>query len=508
MSKRVAKKSRAVAAGEGILTVDVGATSVKVVLFDSDGRIVASRGREYALITNDGGHVELPPEVYWETLKQCVGQILAAEGMKAGDIAIITVSTQGETFVTLDQRGKAMGNAIIWIDTRAGAEAQQILGRFGRDEFFQKTGLGEVSAIWPACKYLWLKRNQPGRFAATQKFLLLQDYLIYRLTGEFVCELTNASSCGYLNINTDQWWPEMMEFLGVKPQQFGRLTPSGRIVGPLHKRAAEELGLSAKTVVATGAQDQTASALGGGNIRAGIVTETTGTALVVTRTIDAPRYDLDANVNYVPHSVPGRFIVLGVSQTAGMVLKWFKDTFCGQEIAAAGERVYGVLDEMAAKVAAGSDGLTVSPHFSGKLFPVTDASLRGVFRGVSLHHTKAHFIRAIMESVAFMLRENIEYMDRAYGPSESVISLGGGARSRLWTQLKANVLGRPVDLLECSESPSLGSAMLAAVAMGAAPDIAQAAKRFVRVKERVEPEAAEVEVYRKVYSEFLKTSAI
>jgi len=401
-----------------------------------------------------------------------------------------------------------MGNAIIWIDTRAGAEAEQIQQRFGRDEFFRTTGLREISSIWPACKYLWLKNNQPGRFKATRKFLLLQDYLIYRLTGEFVCELTNASSCGYLNINSDQWWPEMMEFLGVKPQQFGRLTPSGTIVGPLRKDAAEELGLSTKTVVATGAQDQTASALGGGNIRPGIVTETTGTALVVPRTIDTPRYDLDANVNYVPHSVPGMFIVLGVSQTAGMVLKWFKDTFCAPEIAAAGERVYAVLDKLAAQVAPGSDGLTVSPHFSGKLFPETDASLRGVFRGVSLHHTKAHFVRAIMESVAFMLRENIDYMDRAYGPTQSVISLGGGARSRLWTQIKANVLGRPVELLECSESPSLGSAMLAAVALGTAADITEAAKRFVQVKERVEPQPAEVQVYKSVYPEFLKTSAL
>lgn len=493
---------------DGIMTIDIGATSVKVILFDAAGRICASSGREYTLIHNGELRVELQPEVYWDTLRRCVADILAASEARPEDIRIITVSTQGETFVTLDAHGQAMGNAIIWIDSRAADEADQIRDRFGRDAFFQTTGLGEISAIWPACKYLWLKRHEPQRFSSTRKFLLLQDYIIYRLTGEFVCELTNASSCGYLNINTAAWWPQMMQFIGVEPEHFGRLVPSGSVVGPLHPQAAEQLGLSARTVVATGAQDQTASALGGGNIRPGILTETTGTALALIRTIDEPRFDLDANINYVPHSVPDRFIALAVSQTAGMVLKWFKDTFCAPEIAAAGEGVYTLLDDMAARVAPGCDGLTVSPHFSGKLFPETDPNLRGVFRGVSLHHTKAHFIRAIMESVAFMLRENIEYLDAAYGPAEVVISLGGGARSRLWNQIKASVLNTPVDLLECSESPSLGSAMLAAVAIGAARDIAEACGRFARVKERVEPDPVQVEVYSEVYREFLKTSSL
>ncbi len=494
--------------GDGILTVDIGATSVKVILFDTAGRIHASSGREYALIHNGELRVELQPEVYWDTIKRCVADILAASGARPDDIRILTVSTQGETFVTLDQHDRAMGNAIIWIDSRAGDEAELIRERFGRDEFFRTTGLGEISAIWPACKYLWLRRHEPQRFRDTRKFLLLQDYIIHRLTGEFVCELTNASSCGYLNINTAAWWRPMMEFLGVEPDQFGRLAPSGTIVGPLHQQAAEQLGLSTRTLVATGAQDQTASALGGGNIRPGILTETTGTALALIRTIDQPRYDLDANINYVPHSVPDRFIALAVSQTAGMVLKWFKDTFCTAEIAAAGDGVYTLLDDMAASVAPGCAGLTVSPHFSGKLFPGTDPNLRGVFRGISLHHTKAHFIRAIMESVAFMLRENVEYLDGAYGPAEAVISLGGGARSRLWTWIKASVLNTPVDLLECSESPSLGSAMLAAVAIGAARDIADASARFVRVRERVEPDPALVDVYNAVYPEFLRTSSL
>lgn len=491
-----------------ILTIDIGATSVKVILFDVAGHLLAESGREYTLLTPGPQRVELEPEVYWRTIRQCVNEVMGRGAAPPEVVRVLTVSTQGETFVTLDEHGRAMGNAIIWIDGRASEEAERLKERFGRDLFFRTTGLGEVSAIWPACKYMWLRRHEGERFKRTRKFLLLQDYILYRLTGEFVCELTNASSCGYLNINTAAWWLEMMEFLGVGPEQFGRLTPSGTIVGPLSKRAAEELGLSTKTLAATGAQDQTASALGGGNIRDGVLTETTGTALAMIRTIDVPRYDLDANINYVPHSVPGRFIALAVSQTAGMVLKWFKDTFCGQEIAQAGEGVYNLLGRMAEQVPAGCDGLTVSPHFSGKLFPETDANLRGVFRGVSLHHGKGHFVRAIMESVAFMLRENAEYLERAFGPAQTVISLGGGAKSRLWTKIKANVLNRPIDLLACSESPSLGSAMLAAVAIGAASDIGQACEKFVRVRERIEPDLAEVEIYSAVYPEFLKTSGL
>lgn len=491
-----------------ILTIDIGATSVKVILFDTEGRIVAESGREYKLLTPGPQRVELEPEVYWRTIRDCVKDVMGRGAAPPEAVLVLSVSTQGETFVTLDEHGRAMGNAIIWIDGRATREAEELKERFGRDPFFQTTGLGEVAAIWPACKYMWLRRHEGERFKRTKKFLLLQDYILYRLTGEFVCELTNASSCGYLNINTAAWWLEMMEFLGVRPEQFGRLTPSGTIVGPLTKQAAGELGLSTKTLAATGAQDQTASALGGGNIRDGVLTETTGTALAMIRTIDGPRYDLDANINYVPHSVPDRFIALAVSQTAGMVLKWFKDTFCGQEVAQAGEGVYALLGQMAEQVPAGCDGLTVSPHFSGKLFPETDANLRGVFRGVSLHHGKGHFVRGIMESVAFMLRENSEYLERAFGPAQTVISLGGGAKSRLWTKIKASVLNRPIDLLECSESPSLGSAMLAAVAIGAAKDIEQACRKFVRVRERVEPDAEDVKIYDDVYPEFLRTSGL
>ena len=494
---------------EYILTVDVGATSVKVILFDSDARIIKSSGGEYTLLTTGETRVELPPHVYWDTLKRCVADILAQRDVRADEIRVMTVSTQGETFVTLDEHNAEIGNAIIWIDSRATSQADLIRERFGRDVFFQTTGLGEVSPIWPACKILWLRENEPRRFERTRKFLLLQDYLIFRLTGECVCELTNASSCGYLNINAAEWWHEMMDYIGVRPGNFGRLTASGTIVGPVCRKAADELGLSEHTVIATGAQDQTASALGGGNVKAGILTETTGTALALIRTIDRPRYDLDANINYVPHSVPDRFIALAVSQTAGIVLKWFKDTFCGEEVKAARESsVYAILDEMAARIPPGCEGLTVSPHFNGKLFPGTDPNLRGVFRGVSLHHTKAHFIRAIMESVAFMLKENIEYLDGAYGPAESIISLGGGAKSLLWAQIKSNVLGAPVKMLECSESPSLGSAMLAAVAIGWASDILEACNRFVRVSQSVEPDPTQTEVYDSVYREFLRTSGL
>jgi xylulokinase len=492
---------------EYILTVDVGATSIKVILFDRDARIVKSSTGEYSLLTERESWVELPARVYWETLKCCVAEILGAGDVRADEIRVMTVSTQGETFVTLDERGADIGNAIIWIDGRATSEAQLIRERFGRDAFFETTGLGEISPIWPACKILWIRRNEPRRFEKTRKILLLQDYLIFHLTGEFVCELTNASSCGYLNINTAEWWREMMEYIGVRPEHFGRLTTSGTIVGPICRQAADDLGLSEKTMVATGAQDQTASALGGGNIRPGILTETTGTALALIRTIDKPRYDLDANINYVPHSVQHRFIALAVSQTAGIVLKWFKDTFCGEEIRAArGGSVYAILDEMAKQIPPGCEGLTVSPHFNGKLFPGTDPNLRGAFRGVSFHHTKGHFVRAIMESVAFMLRENIEYLDTAYGPAESIISLGGGAKSRLWAQMKSDVLGAQVKILECSESPSLGSAMLAAVAIGWASNIVEACNRFVRVKDCVEPDPAHAGAYDAVYREFLRTS--
>jgi sugar (pentulose or hexulose) kinase len=490
---------------EYILTVDIGTTSVKAILFDSELNSAAESGREYTLLTPSETHVELSGPVYWNTCRDCIRDVVSASFVRPDDIRILIITTQGETFLTLDESGEELGNAIVWIDSRAVEEAELLIADFSRLEFFENTGLGEISPIWPACKMLWLRRNEPERFKKTKKFLLLQDYILYRLTGEFVCEVSNASSSGYLNINTGGWWPKMMDYINLRPENFGRPVASGTVIGRITHGAAAFLGLSEKMIVAAGAQDQAASAIGGGNIRPGVLTENTGTALALVRSIVQPDYTMDANINYERHSVPDMFIALAVSQTSGIVLKWFKDRFCENEIARAdGREVYSILDEMAATVPPGSEGLVMSPHFNGKLFPKINSEMRGAFNGLSFHHTRAHFIRAIMESVAFMLRENNEYLENVYGPVDSVISLGGGARSRLWAQIKSSVLNKPVNLLQCGESTSLGSAILACVDLGIVKDINEACARFVRTRESIMPNSEHVEIYNKAYREFLK----
>ncbi len=483
----------------------MGTTSVKAVLFDADLGIAAQSGREYALLTPRAAHVELPGPVYWTTCRDCIREVVCASGAGPDDIRILIITTQGETFLTLDENGAEIGNAIVWIDSRAVEEADLLSADFGRMVFFKNTGLGEISPIWPACKILWLRRNEPERFKRTRRFLLLQDYILYRLTGEFVCEASNASSSGFTSIMTGAWWPRMMDYLELRPENFGRPVASGTVIGRIARDAAGFLGLSGSTLVAAGAQDQAASAIGGGNIRLGVLTENTGTALAMVRSIGAPVYAIDANINYERHCVPDLFIALAVSQTSGIVLKWFKDTFCEGEIAAAeGRQVYGMLDAMAAAVPAGAEGLVMSPHFNGKLFPKIDSSARGSFTGLSFHHTRAHFIRAIMEAVAFMLRENNEFLESVYGPIDSVISLGGGSRSMLWGQIKSSVLKKPVHLLQCGESTSIGSAILASVALGGVRNVQEACARFIRIRESIDPDPRQEVIYDEAYREFLR----
>jgi sugar (pentulose or hexulose) kinase len=491
-----------------ILTIDVGTTSVKTIMFDMEGNIIEKISKEYSLDTSGENMVELPGKVYWNTCKISMCELLKKSGADSKEIGIIAVTTQGETFVTIDRDGNDTGDAIVWLDNRAAKESVLIEEKFGLNTFFKTTGLGEISPGWPAPKILWLKKNNPERFEKTVKFLLLQDYILYKLTGEYACELTNASSTGYLDINKGNWWQEMLEYLEIDKSNLGTPVKSGAVVGKLKKNIAAELGLSSETKVAAGAYDQAASAIGGGNVAAGVVTETTGTALVLVSTVDSLNYDIKGNITYFRHCISGKYMALVYSQTAGIILKWFKDQFCQlEEINSKDKDIYYILDEMASKVPAGSDDLLLSPHFAGKTSPNINSAAKGIFSGITLQHTKAHFVRTILESTGYMLRENAEFLQKASGSSvKSIYSIGGGAKSTLWCQIKSSILNKPVNVPECFESTSLGTAMLAYTALGVTSNLEEACSKFVTIKEVIRPEPGAVNTYNKLYKEFLKIS--
>ena len=488
------------------LAIDAGTTSLKAALFDAQGRMLVLDRREYLLLTPAPNVVELDPEVYWQALTGAVRSVLAQSRVAAQEVATLCISSQGETFIPVDTHGAPLSRAIVWLDNRAIEEAKLIAERFGVDEVFHRTGQPEVAPTWPACKMLWMRRHAPKVFKHTHKFLWLEDYLLFRLTGQYATSTAQQTSSILLDIQTQDWWPEMMDYVGVTAGKLGRLMKPGEPVGTLQKQAAEELGLTDRTVAVTGSMDQAIAALGAGNIAPGMVVESTGGALGIVATLDAPLFDPHGQIPCYLHAVPDTYCLLPWGQTAGMALKWFRDAFFGLEAELARQAGRDPYDDMtaeAARVPAGCDGLLALPHLEGAFCPEFNPNARAVFFGATLRHGRAHFIRAILESVAFMLKRNLDLVEGLGIGVKAITSLGGGARSPLWLQIKADVLQKPVQTIQVEEAACLGAAILGAVAAGAYPTIGEAVAHMVQPKDTLQPNPAHQQVYQQRYEDYI-----
>lgn len=487
-----------------IMTFDVGTTSIKTCLFTQDFDLVAYASEEYGLLTPEKNTIELPPDTYWMSLKKGISEVLRKSGISVKEILVITLTTQGETLIPMDYKGDPLNNAIVWLDGRATEETDIIRGLIDKYEFYRKTGMPEIGPACPICKILWFKRNRLDMYEKIYKFLLLEDYLLFRLTGKFVSEQSLLSSTGYFNINNGELWHEVLDAIEINEDLFPNIMPCGKTIGNLTDQAALELGLNTSTTVSTGAMDQISSAIGAGNIYPGIFTETTGTALVMGTTIPEVKFDNVNRVNIYRH-YDDKFLMLPYCPTAGIVLKWFKDEFCNKEIEESlkeGISVYQLLDESASVVQPGSNGLILLPYLAGTLSPDTNPYAKGVFFGVNLETKKQHFVRAILESIGYMLRENIELLESMGIRVTEIRSLGGGSSSTLWSSIKADITNLQITIMEQPESTSLGAAILGAVSINLYSSVAEACELHIRAKDFYYPDRFHHDIYNKSYAAY------
>ena len=459
---------------KNLLGVDFGTTALKACLFDENGNRLASESAQYKLITK-GEFIEFDAEEFFNIFINTVGKITDKFKVDA-----LSVDTQGETLIVLDKDGKPLMNAIIWLDNRAEKQAREMESEFGLEKIYNLTGQTEIPAGYPAPKIKWLKDNAPDIFSKADKFLLLEDYILYRLTGKFNASRSLYSSSLLMNVITGEYIPEILDFVGIKENQLPFLRESGEVVG-------EYNGIA----VVTSALDQIAGITGAGVVKEGIMSETTGTALAVCALTEKfpPYYNgLKVSAYYVKK---GLYCLLMWAPTAGACLEWFKGNFC--EHLSLKE-----LDEQAEQIPAGAEGLIAVPHLCGTVMPENNPDAKGVFFGVELKHTRAHFARAIMESVAYMIKEYVDYL----GVSVNQIrSMGGGARSKLWCNIKGGVLGKKIVTLKENETACLGSAVFAGVGIGVFTDSVSAVEKIVAVKKIYEPEE---QGYAQLYAEYKK----
>ena len=458
-----------------LLGADVGTTSLKMVLFDECGNELKSVSKSYTLETH-GDRVELNPEKYWEMFSEGYEEI-----KKEFKIDALSIDTQCETLIVTDEDGTPLYNAIVWLDNRAVEEAGEIDKKFGVKRVYEVTGQPEITATWPAAKLMWLRKNESEVFGKIKKIFLLEDFLLYRLTGEFVTEKTLQSSSLYLDIANDKWWGEMLDFIGVSENQLPRLMGSGEVVATCDG-----------TVVCTGVMDQVAGSIGAGVVDSSIVSEMTGTTMaIVVPTDKFPEYvegsKVPCHVNY-----DGNYCLLTWTPTAGIALKWFKENFCEN-------LSFRQLDEIAEKVSPGCNGLTFMPYLCGSIIPKYNPDARGAFLGLTMEHGRGHAVRAILESVAFMLLENLEYLGVE---CEEIRSMGGGAMSPLWCQIKADVTGKRIVTLKNAESACLGSAIIAGVGAGIYESVKSACEKLIATNKVYTPGGMDYSEAYKRYLEF------
>jgi xylulokinase len=458
---------------EALLGVDVGTTAVKAALFAPDGRLLGSAAVEYPTSYVRPGWVEQDPEDWWRAAVAAIGGAL--EEARRPRVAAVCVSAQAPTLLPLDERGRPLRPALIWMDRRAEAACAKLRETVGEELVREVTG-NRIDPFFVAPKLLWLRTSEPGLFARTRALVQATGYLVLRLTGELTLDRQHASLLSLRDLRSDEWSEPLLEAVGVSPDLFPRVVEADEPVGAVTAEAAADTGLEDGTPVAGGTVDGAAAALEAGAVDPGQAAEMTGTSTVLMLALAEPRSE--PAFIAMRHAARGRRLLLGAIVASGASLRWLRDRL--------GAGSFDELTAEAAEVPPGGDGLVFLPYMMGERSPIWDSDARGVLAGLTLATGRGELVRAVLEGAAFAVRHNVETAAAAGIAVCELRSVGGGARSRLWCQIKADVLGVPVLLPQTTVGAPFGDAALAGVAAGAFADVRELLGA-IRIGERFEP---------------------
>lgn len=478
------------------LGVDVGTGGTRAVVVDHDGKIVASCSSEHAGIRSEEiGWAEQEPEDWWRAACAAISGALKQYG---GDAKIQAVGLTGQMHgcVMLDAAGKVLRPALIWCDQRTQPQCDWLTETIGFERLIELTA-NPALPNFTLTKLLWVRDHEPEIFAKIRHVLCPKDYVRYRMTGEFAMDMQEASGTLLLDVANRRWSTEMAELAGIPMGWLPRLFEGPEICAEVNAAGEAATGLKAGTPVAAGAGDQGAGAVGMGILSPGSVSATIGTSGVVFAATDTPVKDRMGRLHTFCHAAPGRWHVMGVTNGAGLSLRWLRDNF-------AKGMTYEELTVEAERIPAGSDGLLWAPYLFGERTPHLDAKARAAFVGITASHTRGHFVRAVMEGVALSLRDTLTLFAELGIPVKSIRLGGGGARGNVWREIQADVYGRPVEMLEAEEGGAFGAALLAGTGVGVWPSVEAACASTVRVAETIAPRHAAVmdrayAEYRRIY---------
>lgn len=489
---------------ELLLGIDLGTSGTKTVLFDTQGRRLASHTVEYPLCQPRNGWAEQDPEDWWRAVQETVRAVLTESGAAPGDVRGVGIAGQMHGLVMLDGQGQVLRKAILWCDGRTQEQCDQITELVGREKLLAITANPALPGF-TAGKILWVRQHEPELYEKCRHILLPKDYIRYKLTGQFATEVSDASGMNLLDVPKRQWSGEILSLLGIDRSLLGEMYESCQVTGQVTRAAAEVTGLAEGTPVVGGAGDNAAAAIGTGVVEGGKAFTTLGTSGVIFAHADQVTIDPKGRVHTFCSAVPGAWTVMSCTLAAGLSLQWLRNQLCPAEreaAAALGVDPYELMTAEAEKSPIGANRLIYLPYLMGERSPLLDADARGVFFGLSAIHTRGDLIRAVMEGVACSQRQCLDVF-REMGVDVSDMAVcGGGGRSSLWRQMLSDLYGCPVKTIASEQGPALGAAILAGVGAGVYDTVAQGCAAAVRAGEHCVPDSGRAAAYAPYYALF------
>lgn len=482
--------------GKLLLGIDIGTSACKVAVFDEDGRVLAQANRGYPVYYPKSGWAEQDPEEWWDAICDGIREVLAAEEVTAEEIAGIGVDGQSWSAIPVDREGRVLERTPIWMDTRAREICDRMRREAFADEIFETAG-NEFLPSYTTPKMLWFKQERPEIFQRTWKFLQSNSYIVCRLTDQMSQEYSQGYGLHFFDMNHLTYCEELANRMGLTQEQVPPLSGCDEIVGGVTEKAAKITGLKAGTPVVAGGLDAACGTLGAGVYQVGQTQEQGGQAggmsICTDRALSHRKLILGA------HVVPGLWLLQGGTVGGGGALKWFRQEL-GKDMS------FDELTAEAEKVPAGAEGVRFLPYMAGERSPIWNPDAKGVFYGLSYDRTRGHMIRAVLEGVAFSLEHNIRTAKEAGARVGAMNAMGGSANSYLWTQIKADVTGKTMQVPASDTATTLGAALLAGVGCGVYKNYEEAVNRTIRITRVQEPDEERHEIYAQCMEEYLRLS--
>ncbi len=472
-----------------LIGIDIGTSGTKSVLFKGN-KVVASHMAEYPVYQPENGWAEQNPEDWWNATCETVRKI--TESIDSTEIAGIGLSGQMHGLVMLDENNDVIRPSIIWCDQRTAAECAEIEEAVGHERLIEITANPALTGF-TASKIMWVKKHEPENYAKCKHILLPKDYVRFKLTGEYATDVSDASGMQLMDIKNRCWSDEILDILGIDRSLLAKMHESAEVSGYVTEESAKLIGIKAGIPVAAGAGDNAAAAVGTGIVSEGKAFATIGTSGVVFAHTDKPKIDPKGRVHTFCCAVPDKWHVMGVTQAAGLSLKWFRENFCK-------ELSYIEMDALAEAKPIGSDRLLYLPYLMGERTPHLDADARGVFFGLSASHDVGNMIRAVMEGVAYSLRDCLDVLREMGIMTDEITACGGGGTSKLWRKILADLFGSRVKTITSKEGPALGAAILAGVCAGEFASVEEACEAMIEEKDILAPDKEDSDLYENCYS--------